>query len=1105
MDADRVREFVPLSEGMGMRTSSDVCVRVCTAFLCVAILFSHAFPGLAWAEVTSYTVGPQEEGVQLTSVTVARDGKAIIYDAEKLVLARVTHFASPSTSVLVVPGGCPAPTEAERSRLLGLTLNAGLFNPGGQVEPFSGDDSAPEPASRPGVGLVFDEPIVNRPGDDIVLFELQRKQNSPLEGDPVHVGPLEGRAGLRTLTISAYDLQFDHPKAQYPGDFCLWRLSKAPASLAELEKGTVSKAGGVDGFKALAVGIDLSDLGYAEGEAVEGLFCQNTLPGDPAVDLVCVAGLPKAEGAGVLAKEPSLMDEFLEGPLKDVEDIVFAVRQPGTDHWYVNFGYYASTAREYPAQQRVPGGVKLPEAFKRVGRLCILHRRDNSVTRLIDDPEGSVRDPQVNYEGDTILFSYRKGGQPYYNLYEIGVDGAGLKQLTDGPYNDIEPTYMPDGGIMFCSDRSRRFVNCWWTHVATLYACESDGSGIRMISSNIEHDNTPWVLEDGRVLYMRWEYVDRNQNVFHHLWVTNPDGTGQMVFFGNDRPHYALLDAKGVPGTNKVVASFSPGHGRPEHAGYVTLVDPSKGPDDWGMVRRVSKGGPVFRDPYAFSDDCFLVARGGEILAMNGAGATVPLFTLPESDKGLFCHEPRPIVPRTRERLIPPRTKDTQKTGQLFLADIYEGRNMEGVERGEITDLLILEQLAKPVSFSGGMWPISIGGTFTLARVLGTAPVEEDGSAFMEVPAKRSLFFVALDKDGLSVKRMHSFLTVMPGESVGCVGCHEKRTTSGLSQAAKLTAMRRPPSQIQPIEGVPDVLDFPRDVQPILNKHCVSCHNPEQYKGRVDLSGDHSPLFSQSYWTITQRALVADGRNEPYGDRPPRTVGSSASPLLNKMDGSHNKVKLTPTEWKTVWAWIESSAPYAGTYAALGSGMTPVEFPVEMMERRCGECHGHAPPEKRPIGTNQYFQFGKAQPAYPLVHTFMDLQRIRAYTGYYKPGYTRPPQSLCNLSRPAMSLLLRAPLAKKSGGLGLCEGNVFANQEDADYQVLRAAIQKASDKLAVEKRFDMADFRPNDYYLHQMIRYGILPQDLSAEDPVDPYATDKAYWDSFEYSGKKSE
>ena len=245
------------------------------------------------------------------------------------------------------------------------------------------------------------------------------------------------------------------------------------------------------------------------------------------------------------------------------------------------------------------------------------------------------------------------------------------------------------------------------------------------------------------------------------------------------------------------------------------------------------------------------------------------------------------------------------------------------------------------------------------------------------------------------------------------------------------------------------------------------------------------------------RGLIADGRNERFGNRPPRDIGTSASRLMKLIDGSHYEAKLSPLQYKTVRLWIESSAVYAGTYAALGSGMFPVEFPVELMERRCGKCHG-SKPTGRLIGSGKlYFRFGKQGPHLPLVHKFRELQSIRGGIGYYKFGSARPPQSLCNMTRPAKSLLLRAPLARDAGGLALCSPAVFADTTDPDYQEILARIETAGKRHDDEKRFDMPGFQPNVYYIRMMQRFGILPRDLKADQPLDFYATDQDYWKSF--------
>ena len=302
---------------------------------------------------------------------------------------------------------------------------------------------------------------------------------------------------------------------------------------------------------------------------------------------------------------------------------------------------------------------------------------------------------------------------------------------------------------------------------------------------------------------------------------------------------------------------------------------------------------------------------------MDRTGAEQELFKLPEADRraGLQLHEPRPLTPRPRERIIPDRTDPRTRTGRLVLADVYNGRNMAGVQRGEIKKLLVLESLPMPIHYTGGMEPISYGGTFTLERLVGTVPVEPDGSAYIELPALRSFFFVALDQNDLSVKRMQSFLTVQPGETTSCVGCHEQRTQTPRPAATHLAALRRPPSQIEPIPDVPDVLDFPRDIQPVLDALCVNCHGYDKTSaggpraGRLILTGDHGPLYSHSYYMLTIAGLISDGRNQPRSNYAPRTLGSSASRLLTLLDGTHYGVQRHACSSKSCCASGSRAAP----------------------------------------------------------------------------------------------------------------------------------------------------------------------------------------------------
>jgi hypothetical protein len=767
-----------------------------------------------------------------------------------------------------------------------------------------------------------------------------------------------------------------------------------------------------------------------------------------------------------------------------IETIVFALRQPGRDpHWYANFGYYAHDGQPLYG----PGG-----------KLCRLDLESGEMTTLLEDAEGGVRDPVVHHDGHKILFSYREGQSPYYHLYEISADGTDLRQLTDGPYDDIEACYLPDGRIVFVSSRCERWVNCWLTQVAVLHSCDADGSDIRAISANIEHDNTPWVLPDGRILYQRWEYVDRSQVDYHHLWTTNPDGTGQMVYFGNLHPGTVMIDAKPIPGSDKVVAIFSLGHGRTEHDGQLTVVDPRAGPDDRRRARTIDSR--TWRDPWAFSEELFMVSDGSRIVLLGADGGELELYRPSPKDvaAGLQVHEPRPLIRRPRERVIADRTDLSRSTGELILADVYEGRNMDGVERGEIAELLVLESLPKPVNFTGGMDPLTWGGSFTLERVVGTVPIEEDGSAYLEVPANRALFFVALDADGLAIKRMQSFLTVQPGEVLSCVGCHEPRTEGYHPARETPVAVQRPPSQIEAIDDCPDVFDFPRDIQPILDELCVSCHGYEEteqggpYAGEVVLTGDRGPMFSHAYFSMNVKRIFNDNHNRAQSNFPPRSLGSAASRIFGMIDGSHHDVVASEHQRKILRLWIDVGGPYPGTYGALGNGSiggyvmnqlvnTDFDWPTtragaEVIENRCASCHQGEKSLPRAFAEELGVSFWRFS---------LDDPRLQ---------FSR--HIVFNLTRPEKSLMLLAPLAEEAGGLALCRGEqpVFAGTDDAGYVTLLAMIRAGKENLEEIKRFDMEGFQPIPQYLREMRRYGILPADWPDDRPVSSYELDRKYW-----------
>ena len=739
------------------------------------------------------------------------------------------------------------------------------------------------------------------------------------------------------------------------------------------------------------------------------------------------------------------------------EEVLFAVRKPSFDgHWYGNIAYYATD----PCQATFPIGSG--------GRLCVYNVRTKETRVLFDDPRGNVRDPQIHYDGEKLVFAYLPNGKKHYSLYEINLDGTGLMQLTGhgedvspgmedasvySPpgWDDYEPTYLPNDEIIFCSTRANRYVQCWLTQVGTLYKCSADGSNIRMLSANVEQDNTPWVLANGQVAYMRWEYVDRYHLGYHHLWSMNPDGTRQMVLYGNQINHGVILAPKPVPRSRKLVVTWSPGHGRREHYGRVALIDPS---------------------------------------ADHGA---------------------------------------------LALVNIYEGRKMRDVKPGTIKNLLVYEVLPKPINYSGAMSEMSAGGTFSVERLVGSVPVSEAGGAYFKLPPLRSFLFLAMDKNGRCVKRMHSFTSVMPGEVTSCIGCHERRTEApGTDEGRRLRKiLKRPPVAPRPVAGVPEILDFQRDIQPVLDEHCLKCHNHDREDGGFNISGHWGPLYPIGYIQMSWRQLFGDNRVMlPYSehsksDFEPYEIGTGSSRLLKLIEEGHEGVRIPEAQQKIIRHWLDAGANHAGTYAVNSHGTIGYyvknvnvrndrDWPetkamVEVMNRRCDVCHAPTEAEKK-IGTYKL-------PAHFYARYYPPEQfqqnRYVAHTMSEDGGrFNR--HLVFNLSYPELSKAARAPLSREAGGLGVCEAEsgkaVFRDKSDPDYRAIVAAVARGRKHILEENnRFCMINPRPNNGpdcpvqyvprrdYVREMIRYGVLPPDHDFNASVDPFELDKAYWETFWY------
>jgi hypothetical protein len=369
--------------------------------------------------------------------------------------------------------------------------------------------------------------------------------------------------------------------------------------------------------------------------------------------------------AGGSERPPALRHRALKA--LDGDKIVFAARCRFWEHWYATFGYFSWASDDHINDHRKGLSNRNWLLNRDGGALVLLDPVTGKTTSLIETPDGSVRDPCVHYDGETILFSMRRGQDPHWHLYEIQTDGAGLRQITSGPYDDIEPVYLPDDHIVFVSSRCNRWVPCWFTQVAVLYRCDRSGGSMRALSTNVEHENTPWVMPDGRVLYMRWEYVDRHVNLFHHLWTINPDGSNAQAFFGNQNPGGLFIDAKPIPGSPCVVLTAGPGHGLDEHRGKIAILNPNAGPDDLTQLNVLDTGvqdrsrgasDQIYRDPYPLAPDLFLAARGYSLVLLDDQAREEVLFSLddPQQDGWIRQLPPSRMPSPSRSRdAHPPR------------------------------------------------------------------------------------------------------------------------------------------------------------------------------------------------------------------------------------------------------------------------------------------------------------------------------------------------------------------------------------------------------------------------------------------------------------------
>ncbi|MHC4518526.1 MAG: HzsA-related protein [Planctomycetota bacterium] len=630
------------------------------------------------------------------------------------------------------------------------------------------------------------------------------------------------------------------------------------------------------------------------------------------------------------------------------------------------------------------------------GSICVYNLATGGIREIVPSMRhGIFGRYDLSFDGKRIVFAWKEKEGVGFRIYEVGIDGAGLRQLTCDPpderlriekywqrglgswagrpatyrhhTDDMDPCYLPDGGICFISTRCEYGTLCDGPDFFTttvVYRMDGDGRNITKLSNSALSEAYPSVMNDGRILYTRWEYVDKGAVSTKCLWAMYPDGSKSVELYGNTIAiPSAFIQGRAIPGTSNLFVAIGGPHCCPMNGiGTVVRLDLN---DNYRTeapmthitpyVRMVESGhggfrhlrdgkwvvdlrGPLFIDPYPLSDNLFLVSQNldrqwreydaWDLYVLDESGAGVLIYDDPE----FSCYQPMPL----RSRIKPPALASTEEPdlakqglAEMIVTDIYNG--LTGIRRGEVKYLRINEQVPRPWGarrrWGGDEYDqqhacITKDTHLGLKVQHGIVPVYEDGSAHFVVPADRSIFFQVLDENYMELQRERTFVNYRPGETRACVGCHERNIDAAPLGAKPPLALATPPDKPGPQPGERTgarPLHYPTDVQPILDKHCIRCHGGARPEADLDLTGTPTTHFSRSYENILARDLVpVIGENHPkWGNihyLPPKSLGSHASKLITHLREGHNDVKLSPEEMVRLTTWVDSNGQFYGSY-----------------------------------------------------------------------------------------------------------------------------------------------------------------------------------------------
>lgn len=605
--------------------------------------------------------------------------------------------------------------------------------------------------------------------------------------------------------------------------------------------------------------------------------------------------------------------------------------------------------------------------------------------KIVDAGDGLIVRCDLSYDGNEILFNWKKkehGLADYcyhtwlandvlfkwqkdremFQVYRVNTSGSDLKQLTTGEHDNYDACWLPDGDVVFVSNRDEQWALCFWSRMGVIYRMDRHGEQQRRISANYLQDFTPKVTCDGRIMFSRWDYVDRPVQPTKGIWTMEPDGSGMRGYYGNRvLSPKSFLDAQTIPGTNKVICTLS------GHLGWLNgalgMIDVALGDNTQTALTNLTPECNIgrvdqyrtnsdflgfYETPYPLDDKHYLFSYRGSVTLRDFEGKEEWHILGWHEGKGFYSA--RPLGPRCR----PPvrdsvSTPNSENWATVIVQDVYEGL-LPNIQRGQIKQICVVQELPKAghqdkfrqKHLDTHQFTIISGhGTFAAKKICGYADVQDDGSAYFKVPADVPIYFMAIDAQGRAVQRMRTWTQFRAGENQSCIGCHESRLAAPNPRRGP-AALAGGAQDLKPPEWGLEGFSYPQIIQPIWNRYCLSCHDGTTEPKDLDLSDTKTTFFTKSYdllvpsaWAIKPDEYRKNYGRDPYVNWVPTTSyvsenhvrniepnnwGSPKSRLAEIIFSGHpdkngrNRFEMDEVSRRRVFAWIDLNVPFYGNY-----------------------------------------------------------------------------------------------------------------------------------------------------------------------------------------------